>query len=277
MALYTSPAMPSLFDGKESIYTRADMAAKNDSKKDRLRITNDTPLDLPTTVRTTLMSTTKLSHYFNEILKPIAKDYYGCEVYPDAAGNMLVKLTFKVINDTDYESRVFMPIAGTAKQSENIVLSKIMTVNAINTGSNRMMMTAYGAELMYDLMNANVRRNVNPDKPETMSKHFGEIKENTGYGITTQNIYNVVTGIDIYKLLSLTFGNTDEKGNRVLRKVNPIRPVIAGAMPTEGSNYIIEIQTMAFKDYEEVMTEIGMTPMPGRITAITGTIHGTIK
>lgn len=275
MALFTTPAMPSLFSGKENIYAQAENA--NNEKKEALKLKNDTPLELPQTVTGTLMSTTELAQYFNEILRPIAKDYYGSEVFPDANGNMLVNLTFKAINDGDEENRIFMPIGSKktgGKQSDNAILNRIRTVNALNSGSNTMGLTPYGAEIIYDLMNSNVRKNVNPDKPETMTKYYGEIKENTGYGITVQNIYNTVVGIDIYRLLNLTFGNTNKKGDRVVRKVNPLRPVVAAAALNARPNYIIEIQTMATKDYEAAMAKIGMTPMPGAITAVTGTITG---
>lgn len=269
--MLTQP-MPSVFD-VNSIYDQVEKAKTNTEKKDRLKLIPDETIKLPTTVRTTLMSTTDLCQYINEVFKPVAKDYYGSEVFPNANGQIEVNMVFKAIPDNDKNRRVFIPIgADESKKTENSVLNRINALNAMNMGSNTMKMTSYGTEILYDLMQTNARKKINPDKPETMNNFFAEIKENAGYGITVQNVYNTVVGLDIYKILPLIFGSTDDNGDKVIRKINPIRPLTAGVVVAARPNYLIEIQTMSIKAYKTAMAKVGMMPMPGAITAITGTM-----
>lgn len=273
MNVIQAPKMDSIFDGKETIYSRADGGQyKDDNKRAKhLHIKNDTPLEMSVVTEGSLTTTTTLSMYINSVIGPIFKDWYGSDVFPDNNGNINVNFVFKAINDdSKADERAFMPMGKAKNDTDNKMLNRILSINAMNRSNRTMELTGYGAEAIYDLMINSNRNKVNPDKPESFKNFIAETAETVGYGGMVQNIYSIVTGIDIYKVLAVVFGTTNEDG-QVVRKLTPIRPV-AGFNTGGKTNYIIDIQTMSVKRYEEAMAEIGMLPMPGAISAVTSRI-----
>lgn len=267
--------MESIFDGHETIYSKAEANDKND--KQLLHIVNNTPIKEDYTVKKSLTTTTKLSMQINEVFGPLFTDWYGSEVIPDSNGNLMVNFVFRAIavpqNEELKKKMAFLPLSKMQEKTSNRTLDRIMSINMINSTNNQTMgLTQYGAEMAYDVMLNGNRNKVNPNNPESFRKQnlIGEIAENVGFGGMQQNIYCVISGIDIYKVLNVVFGTNDENGDRVIRNAVPIRPVTA--FNTGRNNFIMEIETMSTKKYNETMVEIGASPMPGAITAITGTL-----
>lgn len=275
--------MVSVFDGKESIYSQAQEKGKEEIKL--ARIVNDTPLDFDATISKRLTTTTELAMQINEVFKVIFSDWYGSEVRVDGNGNLIVVFTFKAcpVRDDD-DSRAFLPISQMRNRSSNQMLDRIMSINMMNTSNRNMEITNYGAELMYDVMSLHTRNKSKVNPIELVKPYIGETFENVGYGATVQNIYNTVTGIDIRKILGVVFGTRESSkaGDHYIYNAKAMRPVDHGVMmqcmtnngivAPPSANYIVEIERMTNNRFESAMTKLGRTPMPGAITAITGSI-----
>lgn len=262
--------MESVFDGKENIYTNAE---KGNEDKKLLHIVNNTPLELVSTVKKSLTTTTELAMQVNEVFKPLFSDWHGCEIVPDNNGNLLVNFIFKAINTGKEDTRAFLPINHIQEKSSNKTLDRINAINLMNSSKNRTMeLTSYGAEMIYDVMVNSLKKSVNPANIPSMYKIIGEVAENVGYGGMVQNIYCTATGIDIFKVLGVVFGTKDkDNGSRIVYNARAIRPVAANVAGVR-ANYIVEIERMTMDDYNAAMMKMGMFPMPGAITAVTGTI-----
>lgn len=274
MNVLTGNKMASVFDGKESIYTRAE---ENVDEKKLLHIVNNTPLAFDATVEKVLTTTTELSMQVNEVFKPLFSDWYGCEIGPDSNGNLIVNFIFKAVNSGDDSTRAFLPIDKVREKTSNKTLDRILSINLMNSSkSHTMEITSYGAEMMYDVMLNALKKNIKPDNVATMRNYIGEVSESVGYGGAIQNIYCTVTGIDIYKILGIVFGTKDSTGSQIVYNAKAIRPVAAG-MVVAKANYIVEVEKMTMSKYNTAMTKMGMYPMPGAITAVTGTISEVMK
>lgn len=274
------PKMDSVFDGREkTIYDKAEENPKEDKL---LHIVNDNPLEFQTTVEKSLTTTTEMAMQINEIFRPIFSDWYGCEVIPNVNGSVEVRFIFKAISNGDDEKRAFLPINRSREKTDNQVLDRIYAINAANMSKHHTLeITSYGAEVIYDVMINEFKKKVNPQKRETMRNYYSEVAENVGYMSTVQNIYCTVNGIDIYKLLGIVFGSKTSGGEQIVYKVTPIRPVTPGINPMgiaiANQNYIVEIEKMTMKRFNEAMLKMGMMPMSGAISAVTTSVSDTQK
>lgn len=269
--------MESIFDGRtEDIYSRAEEATQETGNKKPLHIVNNTPLEFAATTSTALSTTTELAMQINEVFKPLFSDWHGCDVLVDEAGRLVVNFVFRAVTGVDDAKRAFLPINQTLDKSQNKTMNRIVQINALNNASSRRLeMTKYGAEMIYDVLNRAARQGRNPFDPKSFLKLTGEIYENAGYNNSIQNIYCTVMGIDINKILGLLFGTKDEKEGQIIYGLTPKRPVVAGQMPGARTNFIVEIQKMTMRKFNEAMTRLGAVPMPGAITAITETVSET--
>lgn len=277
MAVLMADKMESVFDGKETIYEQAKSEGKEEKKM--LHIVNDTPLKFETTVEKMLTTSTELAMMINEVFKPMMSDWYGSEIIIGNNGELIVNFTFKSITNGDNTRRVFLPINQATEKSSNQTLDRFMSVNLMNAAKSRNMeITSYGIEMMLDVMLPHVKQKIKADNVNTIRPFIGETYESAGMYSTVQNIYNTVTGIDINRVLNVVFGarESSNAGDHFIYKARALRPVDMAMMQyaynKPSVNYIVEIERMTNNKYNNAMLKIGKTPMPGTITAITGTI-----
>lgn len=274
MSLIHAEKVPSIFDGTDnSIYGRGASMTKEEEKK-LLHIVNDTPIEFEEIISKMTTTTTKLSMQINEVLHDLFSDYYGCEIIPNQMGSLDVTLIFKAIPVTEGDDkRAFLPISAQKDQTNNQTLNRMLTINAMNASRHRTMeITPYGMEMLYDIMTRDVKKKVNIKNVDTFQKYTGEVAEQTGLYSTVNNIYCTMTGIDLYRILDVVFGQKDSKGSRYIYKANPIRPVNVYAGTGGQRNWIVEIERMTVDAFNKLSAEIGMTPVPGAISAVTDTI-----
>lgn len=283
MSVMIADKMVSVFDGKESIYSHAQEKGKEEIKL--AHIVNDTPLDFNTTIERSLTTTTELAMQINEVFKAIFSDWYGSEVKVDGNNNLIAVFTFKAApGQVADDKRAFLPISDMRERSSNKMLDRIMSINMMNASNHHNMeITPYGAELLYDVMSFHMKNNIKVNPVDIVRPYVGETFENVGYG-TAQNIYNTVIGIDIYKVLGVVFGTrkTSNPGDHYIYNIRAMRPVdydvIMQCMTNNGivtppsANYILEIERMTNNRFRSAMAKLGKTPIPGAITAITGSI-----
>lgn len=263
--------IPSVFDGKETIYGSAD-SSSNEKEKDIL-INNDTPLEFETTVSKMLTRTSKLSICINEVMKSLFTDWHGSQIRIDTANNMIiVDLVFKANSGTDYDSRAFMPANQNEVKSNNNMVNKIMSINAISSGMETMKPTAYGVDMLRSVMMPNIKKSIKPGDAKAFSKYVSEVPEQVGLS-GVNNIYSVVTGVNIIELLKIIYGRS-YNGSRINYKVNPIRPVSPLITAGGQNDWIIEVEKMVQSAYENAMREIGAVPLHGSLNVVTGTISG---
>lgn len=263
----------SIFDGKaNTIYDKV-VTDKGEEQK-LLHIVNDDPLDFEETTAKSLTTTTQLAMQINEIFKPLFSDWHGSEIQIDQNNNCLVTFVFKAVATGDNDKRAFLPADKAVEKSANSLITRMAQINAQNNSKNRNLeITQYGREMMYDIMLNNVKKGINVNDPNTFRKYIAETSETAGYLGSVQNIYDVVVGIDIYKVLGILFGVKDSKKRRICYKINPIRTVTPQMMPGHGrANYIVEIEKTTEEQVNKAMTKFGMTPIIGAITAVTDTI-----
>lgn len=266
----------SIFDGSvngNSIYADAEKFSKEEVVP--LRFENDTPLEFTGTVTTMLTTSTKLSMQINEVFKPLYEDWYGSEIIASdkVPGMLVVNFLFKALNEGDDEKRAFLPVGKSQNRSSNATLGQINYINAVNRRNDTMEITEYGATSIYSIMSKDIQKSINSKSidgmRESMKRYVGETHNQIMYS-NVQNIYNIVTGIDINKVLSVIFGSKDERDDNIVYKARPIRPVTD--MVTSRPNYIVEVQKMTIGSFSEAMRDMGAMPMPGNISAVTETI-----
>ena len=264
--------IPSVFDGKETIYGNAEVDKSVDKDKDLL-INNDTPLKFETTVSKMLTRTSQLSMCINEVMRNLFTDWHGSQIRIDTTNNMIiVDLVFKAISGTDYETRAFMPASQNEIKSNNQMANKIMSINAISSGIETMKLTAYGTNMLRSIMMPNIKKNIKSGDSKALSKYVSEVPEQVGFN-GVSNIYSVVTGVNIYELLKIIYGRSED-GSRINYKITPMRQY-SPMVPIGGqADWIIEIEKMVYSAYEKAMRDIGAVPMSGAINVVTGTISG---
>lgn len=275
--------LESIFDGREDdIYSRAQASSNDGTDKDKkpLHIINKTPLDFEETTKTHLATTTELAMQINEVFRPLFSDWYGSDVIVDNNGKLLVNFVFKAVTGANVDSnkRAFLPMDQTIEKSSNKVMNRISQINNLNNSKSRVLeITDYGAEMIYDVLNNQVRKHMNAFKPASLRPIIGEVYENTGYNNTVQNIYTTVMGVDINKILGILFGTNDTSEGQIIYGIDPKRPVMANQIPGARTNYVVEIQRMSIRRFNDAMNKLGAVPMPGAITAITETVGETIR
>ena len=275
MSLIYGDKMPSIFDASENtIYSKGMSMSKEDEKK-LLHIVNDNPLKFETIISKMTTTTTKLAMAINEVFHDMFSDYYGSDVKfanngPNT-GTLTVSLVFKAIPVVEGDTkRAFLPIRE-KKTTTNDTVNRMMMINTMNSSRHRTMeITPYGMELMYDLMNSQSRKGVNPKNPASFMAITGEMTEQTGMYSTVNNVYCTMIGLDLYRILDVVYGAKDKTEGRYIYKVNPMKPIMMmPGTPAVGQNWVIEIERMTTAAFDKLAREIGATPIPGSISAVT--------
>lgn len=270
--------LPSIFDGRTSMYDNFTGGKEQKTKREFLKIVNNEPLDFEEIIDTSYSSTTKLSMQINEIFKPLFSDWYGCDIIPDPeSGSFIVSFIFKAVATGDDENRAFLPITNKKQKTSNSTLDRILQINRINSSAQtNMEITPYGMELIYDLIYDNLKKNINPEKPSTYKNIVAETVENTGIGMysgQTQNIYNTVVGIDIKKVLAILFGNKTKDGKDYYAYNIFAINIAPNNFNTNRVNYILEIQRCPYNKGQQTVAELsGRMNAPGAISAVTETM-----
>lgn len=253
-------------------------AAPTPAKKHR-RIVNDNPTTIKDagTIVTEYSTTNKLAKQLNTILKSAFEDCYGTRITLDGAAGLKVTVAFKPLAAPagEKDTRAFIPVSEqVARSGGNKLEMAIVQRNQAMMKSNNFELSAYGAELLYDLILPRIKAKLDPFNPKTYKNIISE----ASFGQTMFNmngtIYCSLDCIDINAAVKLIRGEKDlEDGSAVVYGVTPMRPMslMMGGTNQDDKNWVISINGMSKVAFEKTMNELGGITDNGDFV-VTGTI-----
>ena len=271
-----APKMASFFD-QGSIYGKAERRQAGTPSKETQRkekqlefeFGDDSYTDFIPTTGTLLSSTNELCAEINKRFSVLYEDWYGSRVRIGDKGQISVDFIFKPspnFSADELSKCAFVPLDNDAERNDrNDILKQVIFQNMVSRSKNRhFKLTNFGSESLEKFL-FNGIQGIDPFEPETFHKQnlIAESEETNSYG-HVETIFVVLTGIDVYKLLSVIFG-PKEKGSRLTYTINPIRLINVN----NAADWLITIDRMSNASYNAAMTKLGYNTQGSGLGAVT--------
>lgn len=222
---------------------------KEKEKKDKLFDVHVTEFEqFPNFVDCGLISSRKLSEIISDAMSSLLPDFKGCYIAPAPNGQTFdVRFYFD-----DKGEDVF-------DDDDNLKMARIFKTeqNGPSTGSNTL-------DTIKHIVGIPMQKlyNLTPTGKEFLSKfifsptgniqwdqHVREEFERSGYNV---NVYGMVYGLDLFRLLPFVFGYKDKKGTRYDYQVNVIKQ-------TDPNNWLFLLWRASQGKADEIGRELGFS------------------
>lgn len=247
-----------------------------------------TPVELPSTTKSSMMTTVTLSKWINSLMKKTFKDYLGCKIYPvlndQYSGMHPVRcdLVFTLGSDNLAGSTIaaFKPVADPVQFTKT---NERANYTEIISGHNARLANLNAAEITQDaidIVHPLLWNNIAMQTKETAAKYKerGIVKEQstpTPYNLKSQIITPIISFVDINAIMS-TFVHgapIDEKGRRFDDiMIQPIRSIVSmnpqqaygiNNYNMESTNFLFLVNQLDKEVMSDVANEIGFINKAG--------------
>ena len=248
---------------------KTDMSTGNTGKREKLKLTFPDKQAFKGTIKQQFMTTNKLSKTVNNIFHSIFKDYNGCVIQPsiDQNQNVYLQLDFIPGMDNNGGGIAAFGFIGSDGKTTSFNPNNGARVNAMlemnnklnNNGLATYTITQDAADILgdYTIMarpGLEITRAI-------ISSRCAEWVEKNYMGQKT--IHQLIDCIDINKLINGMMEQPEEKGDKYLYQVFPIRPFYVANPNGEyntsyqpSANYLYSIMQLSRKDLMEMADEM---------------------
>ena len=242
--------------------------SNNEEKMFEIKVTDHDPF--PNIIEGGVMTLYEVMEKVSELFGSAFKDYAGCFVQPYPQGNGFNVQLYFTLNPTNNDGTTYaFTRAGEAKSN-----NKSSIVNSYNRFSARVKPKLYeitdeGSNGLAKFFPANLKirnRDGSLGHPD-YKRYVTEIARTQAYG---SEIYALVTGLDLYRIISEIYGNKDGDGDHYQYEIVPKKPLNQnpGAAPNS-LDWLVYIQRIKMKSLEAIGKKVGLItfneiPMIGR-------------
>lgn len=235
---------------------------ENDELREKFNIKVDEVEEFPAVTESSIMSLYKIMEKVSELFSAAYKDYAGCYITPIPNGvGFDVRLFFKHVDVpqglSEEEKKKFVK----AFQIKNYDANNMGITQAYGIISSRNQQRVY--EMTQQGMDGLEKFVHNSSKNKNGKVNWKDIVgEQTQNGINSTT-FAVVTGLDIYKILSEIYGHKTPSGAYYQYLLNVNRPIGQNVGYSGGVNWLVTLQRMEMDKFNDLCKEVGIISTNG--------------